>query len=138
VNQILSGGGIITTGWGESKPISFGPILVTGSDSKLGAIQLRDVVLEANGFAKVQETCTLKDTLKTELKSIGYSGDADQHVLNFILGLFGKSCMMLFGNGNARRIKFDSKENFPSTLNLIYSKGGIVPVIGCGKTLKKE
>jgi hypothetical protein len=53
VNQVLSGGSLITTGWEESKPISFGPMLVTVSDSEKGAIQLRDVVLEANGFAKV-------------------------------------------------------------------------------------
>ena len=66
---------IITNGWGESKPIAFGPILVTDTGSKLGtlqlrALQLRDVTLEANGFAKVLETSTLKDTLRTELKSI--------------------------------------------------------------------
>ena len=59
----------------NQKPIAFGPILVTDTGSKLGtlqlrALQLRDVTLEANGFAKVLETSTLKDTLRTELKSI--------------------------------------------------------------------
>jgi hypothetical protein len=71
---------IITNGWGESKPIAFGPILVTDTGSKLGTLQLRalqlralqlgDVILEADGFAKVLEARTLKDILKTELKSI--------------------------------------------------------------------
>jgi hypothetical protein len=49
-HQVLSEGSI-TTGWEELKPTAFGPILVTASDSKLRAIQLRDVVLEANGVA---------------------------------------------------------------------------------------
>ena len=48
---------------------------MTDTGSKLGtlqlrALQLRDVILEANGFVKVLEARTLKDTLKTELKSI--------------------------------------------------------------------
>ena len=80
MNQVLSGLLVlvcskITNGWGESKPIAFGPILVTDTGSKLGtlqlrALQLRDVILEANGSVKVLEARALKDTLKTELKSI--------------------------------------------------------------------
>ena len=58
----------------NQKPIAFGPILVTDTGSKLGTLQLRALqlrdILEANGFAKVLEARTLKDTLKTELKSI--------------------------------------------------------------------
>ncbi|MGK3739318.1 MAG: hypothetical protein ACI8RD_012812 [Bacillariaceae sp.] len=31
MNQVISGVSIIITGWEESKPISFGPMLVTAS-----------------------------------------------------------------------------------------------------------
>ena len=95
---------------------------MTASKSKLGAIQLRDVVLEANGFATVCESCSLKDVLLGELSCLEYSGDANQHVCRFIDGLFGKSNMMLFGCGNAWKIKFNSKDNFPSTLNLKHNR----------------
>jgi hypothetical protein len=72
---------------------------VTASKSKKGAIQLRDVVLEANSVvAVVLESCTLKKKLKAELlDTIGYSGDADQHVYDFIRGLFGKSQSFYLG-----------------------------------------
>jgi hypothetical protein len=81
----------------EGKPsLSCGPMLVTAAGSKQAAIQLRDFVLEANGFAKVQEFCTLKDKLRMELLSMGYSYDIDTHVFQFIRGLFGKTHMRLF------------------------------------------
>jgi hypothetical protein len=140
VNQVLVGGNFIITGF-ERRSVSFGPMLVTGSNSKKGAIQLRDVILEANGFATVRESCTLMDTMKNELESIGYpSGNADQHVCNFIGGLFGKSNMFLFGRGNAWKIEFDSEDNIPSTLNLKHYGNEFVPVTvtGQGKTIKKE
>ena len=56
---------IITNGWGESKPIAFGPIFVTDS----GSLQLRDVILEANGFVKVLEARTLKGKTHWKLNS---------------------------------------------------------------------
>jgi hypothetical protein len=37
----------------------------------------------------------------------------DDHVRNFIRGLFGKGNMMLFGCGNAWKIEFDKEKNFP-------------------------
>jgi hypothetical protein len=141
VNQVLSGGSFITTGWEESKPISFGPILVTCSHSKLGAIQLRDVIVDDdNSTAVVSEECTLKDKLIDELSRLEYSGDADQHVRCFIYGLFGKGNLMLFGRGNAWKIEFDSEDNIPSTLNLKHNGNELVPVAvtGRGKTIKKE
>jgi hypothetical protein len=139
MNQVLVGGSFITTGWEESKPISFGPILVTCSHSKLGVIQLRDVIVdEDNSTAVVSEECTLKDKLIDELSRLEYSGDADQHVRCFINGLFGKSNMTLFGRGNAWKFEFDT--NFPSTLNLKHNGNELVPVAvtGRGKTIKKE
>jgi len=101
---------------------------------------LRDVLLEANGYATVVDKCTLKKKLKDELSRLEYSGDADQHVRNFIQGLFGKSGMMLFGRGNAWKIEFDSEDNIPSTLNLKHYGNEFVPVTvtGQGKTIKKE
>ena len=53
---------------------------MTASKSKKGAIQLRDVVWEANSVvAVVLESCTLKEKLKTELLSMGYSsGNVDR------------------------------------------------------------
>jgi hypothetical protein len=140
VNQVLVGGNFIVIGW-ESKPISFGPILVTCSHSKLGAIQLRDVIVdEDNCTAVVSEDCTLKDKLIDELSRLEYSGDTDQHVRCFINGLFGKSNMYLFGRGNAWKIEFDSEDNIPSTLNLKHYGNEFVPVTvtGQGKTIKKE
>jgi hypothetical protein len=138
VNQVLVGGNFITTGF-ERRSVSFGPMLVTGSNSKKGAIQLRDVILEANGFATVRESCSLNDKLLGELSRLEYSGDADQHVSQFIRGLFGETNMRLFGCGNAWKFEFDT--NFPSTLNLKHNNGNEfvpVPVTGCGRTIKKE
>jgi len=78
--------------------------------------------------------------LKSELGRLGYSGNVDNHVRDFIRGLFGKSGMMLFGCGNAWKIKFNKENNFPSTLNLKHNGNELVPVAvtGQGKTIKKE
>ncbi|MGK3736898.1 MAG: hypothetical protein ACI90V_003741 [Bacillariaceae sp.] len=47
--------------------------------------------------------------------------------------------MYLFGCGNAWKFEFTTEDSFPSTLQLQHNKGRIlVPVIGHGKTLKKE
>ena len=63
----------------------------------------------------------------------------DDHVRNFIRGLFGKGNMMLFGCGNAWKIEFDKEKNFPLTLNLQHRNAmTLFLVVGCGKTLKKE
>jgi hypothetical protein len=46
--------------------------------------------------------------LESELRRLGYSaGDVDVQIGHFIWGLFGKGGMMLFGCGNAWKIKFD-------------------------------
>ena len=68
------------------------------------------------------------------------SGNIDDHVRNFIRGSFGKGNMMLFGCGNAWNIKFNKEKNFPSKLQLKHNGNELipVPVIGRGKTLKKE
>jgi hypothetical protein len=87
VNKILPSGIFNFKVKGKSKSISFVPILVTGNKSKKGALQLRDVVLEENGFATVRESCTLMDTMKSELGRLGYSGDADKHITSFVRGL---------------------------------------------------
>jgi hypothetical protein len=127
-------------GWEESKPITFGPMLVTASGSGGGSIQLRDidVVDKDNYTAVVSEECSLKEKLKGELSLLEYSGDADRHIYDFIRGLFGKSGMMLFGCGNAWKIEFNT--NLPSTLNLKHNRNEyvIVPVTGHGKILKNE
>jgi hypothetical protein len=139
VNQVLSGGNLITTGWEESKPISFGPMLVTLS--KGGGVQMRDLIVDKdNCTAVVSEECTLKVKLKSELGRLGYSGNVDNHVYNFIRGLFGKNNMYLFGCGNAWKIEFNKENNFPSTLNLKHNGNELVPVAvtGQGKTIKKE
>jgi hypothetical protein len=87
---------------GKPKTIYFSPILVTATDTGPGAIQLRDVILEANGFAKVLEVCTLKDTLASKLRPTEDSDDSQQmnaHIYKFIRGLLGKGDMYLFGCG---------------------------------------
>jgi hypothetical protein len=136
INKIwLSFSFIVNMGFAESKPISVGPMLVTADETKKRDIQLRDLTVDKeNCTAIVLESCTLKKKLRTELLSMGYSGDANQHVRRFIDGLFGKNNMMLFGYVNAWKIKFNSKDNFPSTLNLKNKNGGItlVPVTGHG------
>jgi hypothetical protein len=81
MNKVVTGGSIIITGFEESKPVCFCPMLVTASDSKKGAFQLRDVVLEANDSAVVLETCSLKDTLKSELRRMGYSEDIKKSMI---------------------------------------------------------
>jgi hypothetical protein len=138
VNQVLSGGNFITTGF-KRRSFSFGPMLVTLS--KGGGVQMRDLIVDKdNCTAVVSEECTLKVKLKSELGRLGYSGNVDIHVRNFIRGLFGKSGMMLFGCGNAWKIKFNKENNFPSTLNLKHNGNELVPVAvtGQGKTIKKE
>jgi hypothetical protein len=47
---------------------------------------LRDIdeVDKENGTALVLKTCTLKVKLKNELRRLGYSGDANEHVSQFI------------------------------------------------------
>jgi hypothetical protein len=130
----------VNTGFGKPNTIHFDSMLVTASDSKPGAIQLRDAdeVDKENGIAVVLDKYTLEDSLESELRRLGYSsGKVDEHVSNFIRGLFGKGGMMLFGCGNAWKIIFDSKDKSPSILNLKHSKGSI-PVPGRGKTLEKE
>jgi hypothetical protein len=78
-------------------------MLVTGSErgGGGGGIQLRDITVDDdNCTAFVSEECMLYDTLASELENIGYSGNADAHVRNFIYGLFGKSDMRLFRFGS--------------------------------------
>ena len=90
-------------------------MLVTISEHK--AIQFRDLDVDMeNGTAVVLETSMLKVKLKDELRRLGYSGNVDNHVYNFIRGLFGKNNMYLFGCGNAWKIEFNKENNFPSTL----------------------
>jgi hypothetical protein len=116
---------------------------VTASDSKLGAIQLRDIdeVDKENGTAVVVDKCTLKDKLKAELRWIKYSGYVDDHVCHFSLGIIWKrahASIWLCVCGNAWKFEFDSEDNIPSTLKLKHSKGSLtVPVVGSGKILKK-
>jgi hypothetical protein len=58
---------------------------------------------------------------------------------HFIQGLFGKGNMYLFGCGNAWKIEFNSKDNFPSKLQLNHNKGStLVAVAGRGESVKKE
>jgi hypothetical protein len=109
--------------------------------SKGGGVQMRDLIVDKdNCTAVVSEECTLKVKLKSELGRLGYSGNVDNHVYNFIRGLFGKNNMYLFGCGNAWKIEFNKENNFPSTLNLKHNGNELVPVAvtGQGKTIKKE
>ena len=78
---------------------------------------------------------------RTSMKYPEDSKKMNAHVCTFIWGLLGRGDMYLFGcDKNAWKIKFDSKDKFPSKkLNLKHNKQSIVvPVIGCGEILEKE
>ena len=69
-----------------------------------------------NCTAVVLEPCTLKENLKDELESIGYSGDASQHIYNFINEIvvyilhsgYGSKTKKLLNNHNSNEKSFNN------------------------------